>query len=260
MSSLKNGLDCDVELKETSKENANPYYRVCEKIPIGVAVVDCKGNCFKVNSRLCKILDYPESELLGTGFSEFIDFKELGIDSWIPDKNSQGTLKLQTREKHYFKKDGNDVWLGISPYLVIDPENKPIFVVFQIEDINRQKKADICFKAPETCFDSVYENIYDGVTVNEQVGKFMEANPAICKKLGYTRKELLQKTASEFISLESSKIFAEKVKELYQKGHATVQVTAIRRDGALLPVELNMWLVEYKGKSAVFSIVTDVKV
>lgn len=253
MGSLKNGLDCYMELKKISKEDDNPYYRVCEKIPIGIAVVDCKGNCYKVNSRLCKILGYSESELLGTGFNE------LGIDSWIPDKNSPGTLKLQNKEKHYFKKDGNEVWLSISPYLVIDSENRPNFVVLQIEDITRQKKAGISFRALERSFDSIYSNLSEGVTVNEQVGKFLEVNPAICEKLGYKREELLQKTATEFITIESSKIFAEQVRELYRSSHATVQITVVCKNGSHLPVELSMWLVEYKGRQAVFSIVSDIK-
>ncbi|MPM38832.1 hypothetical protein SDC9_85462 [bioreactor metagenome] len=259
MGSLKNDLSCYLELKETSKDCDNSFYRVCEKIPIGVAAVDCKGNCLKVNSKLCNILGYPESELLGTGFSEFINFKELRIDLWVTDKNSQGSLKLQTREKHYLRKDGTDVWIGISPFLVIDPENRPTFVFFQIEDITGQKKADASFKTSETCFDLIYGNISEGITINEQVGKFIEVNPAICKKLGYRKDELLLKTASELITLESSKIFAEKVKELYKIGRARVQVKGVCKDGTLLPVELSMWLIEYKGKQAVFSIVSDIK-
>jgi len=259
MGFLKNSLDCYVDLKEISKDDGNPYYRVFEKIPIGVAVFDCKGNCLKVNSKLCQILGYSESELLGTGFGEFIDFNEPGINSWIPDKSSQETLKLQSREKHYFKKDGNDLWLDISLFLVIDSENRPNFVVLQIEDITGQKKADISFRAFERSFDSVYNDLSEGVTVNEQVGKFLEANPAICKKLGYTREELLQKTVTELITLKSSRIFAEQVRKLYQNGQATVRVTGICKNGSHICVDLSMWLIEYKGKPAVFSIISDIK-
>lgn len=130
----------------------------------------------------------------------------------------------------------------------------PNFVI-QINDISMQKKADFPLNFSEQSFDSIYGNISDGVTINEQVGKFLEANSSICKKLGYRREELLQKTATEFVSQGSSKIFAEQIKKLYRKGHATVQVTAVCRDNVLLPVELNMWLIEYKGKNAIFSII-----
>lgn len=259
MGSLKNDSSCHIKVKEISKKSNNSYYRICEIIPVGIAVVDCEGNCYKVNSRLCKILDYTESELLGTGFKELINFKELGIYSWIQEINAQGTLKFLNKQRHCFKEDGNEIWISISPSFVIDSENKPNFVVLQISDITRQKKADISFMPSEISFDLIYGNLSDGVVINEQVGKFLEANPAICKKVGYTRDELLQKTVTEFVALESSKIFAERVRDLYRNGQATVQIAVICKSGDHLPVELNMWLIEYKGKQAVFSIVNDIK-
>jgi PAS domain S-box-containing protein len=259
MSSPKNGLDSHIETEELSKKSNCSYYRICENIPAGIAVVDCEGNCYKVNSRLCKILGYTEPELLGTGFKELINFKELEINSWIQERKFRGALKFLNEQGHCLKKDGNEIWINISLSLVIDSENKLNFAVLLINDITEQKKADISFRPPEISFDLIYGNISDGVVINEQVGKFLEANPAICKKIGYTREEFLQKTVTEFIAPESSKIFAEKVRELYRNGQATVQITAICKSGDFLPVELNMWLIEYKGKQAIFSIVSDIK-
>ena len=43
---------------------------------IGMAIVDTEGICLKVNSRLCEMLDYSESELLGNGFKKFVYPKE----------------------------------------------------------------------------------------------------------------------------------------------------------------------------------------
>lgn len=60
------------------------------------------------------------------------------------------------------------------------------------------------------------------MAISEQVGKFLKANPSICKKLGYRKEKLLQKIATEFVLQGSSKIFVEQVKKLYRKGYATV--------------------------------------
>ncbi|WP_410509877.1 PAS domain-containing protein [Methanosarcina hadiensis] len=68
MNSLKNGSDYYVRGEEPSEEMNNSYLRVFENIPVGIAVVDCEGNCHYVNSRLCRMLDRSEQELLGTGF------------------------------------------------------------------------------------------------------------------------------------------------------------------------------------------------
>lgn len=259
MVSLKNGLDCYIEVNEPSEERNCSYQRFFESIPIGIAVIDREGNCHQVNSKLCEILGYSKPELLGTGFRKLMGFKEPGIDSWFPERNSQESLRLQNEDVCCTKKDGSEVWISISSSLVIDSENIPNFIVFHINDITRQKKANTSFRAPEKSFDLIYGNIRDGITINEQVGKFLEVNPAICKKLGYERDELLQKTATELITPESSKIFVEQVRKLYRNGQATVQVTAICKNGSHLLVELSMWLIEYKGKNAVFSIINDIK-
>jgi PAS domain S-box-containing protein len=104
MSSPKNGLDSHIETEELSKKSNCSYCRICENIPAGIAVVDCEGSCYKVNSRLCKILGYTEPELLGTGFKELIKFKELEIDSWIQERNYQGTLKFLNEQGTASKK------------------------------------------------------------------------------------------------------------------------------------------------------------
>jgi hypothetical protein len=54
------------------------------------------------------------------------------------------------------------------------------------------------------------------------------------------REELLQKTATEFITQKTSKIFAEQIRELYRNEKETVQIMAVRKDGILFPVDLNM--------------------
>ncbi|WP_155399450.1 hypothetical protein [Methanosarcina mazei] len=42
---------------------------------------------------------------------------------------------MQLNEQgHCFKKDGNDVWIRISPFIIIDAENRPNYVVLQIND------------------------------------------------------------------------------------------------------------------------------
>lgn len=58
MSSPKNGSNCCIEKKEISKGLNCSYYYVYESIPIGVAVMDCEGNCHQVNSELCKIMGF----------------------------------------------------------------------------------------------------------------------------------------------------------------------------------------------------------
>lgn len=259
MDFLKNDSDCSAGGGGLSEENNRSFNHLCESARVGLAIVDTEGNCLKVNSRLCEILGYSEPELFGVGFRKLIWPGESGIDPGLQGITFFENLRSQYEEKYCFKKDGNKIWVRISTFLRIDPQNRPIYSVFYIEDINRQKEAENSFPDSGKDFDSVFENVSEGITISEQVGKFLEVNRIVCEKVGYSKEELLEKTASEFVSSGASKLFAEQVRELYRSGQAAAQTTVVCKDGTLLPVELSMRLIEYRGKHAVFSIIREIK-
>ncbi|KKG05813.1 hypothetical protein DU40_10955 [Methanosarcina mazei] len=76
MSSPKKGSDLNKEVKRISEDKNSSFHSVFENMQIGMAIVDTEGICLKVNSRLCEMLDYSESELLGNGFKKFVYPKE----------------------------------------------------------------------------------------------------------------------------------------------------------------------------------------
>lgn len=259
MDFLKNDSDCSTGGGGLSEKNNRSFNHLCENIRVGLAIVDNEGNCLKVNSRLCEILGYSEAELFGAGFGKLIWSAGSGIDAGLQEKTFLENFSFQNEEKCCFKKDGSKIWVRILTFFRIDPENRPIYAVFYIENMNRQKETENSFAVSGKDFDSVFENVNDGITISEQVGKFLEVNRIVCEKVGYSKEELLEKTASEFVSSEASKLFARQVRELYRTGQAAAQTTVVRKDGALLPVELSMRLIEYRGKHAVFSIVREIK-
>ncbi|WP_255350235.1 PAS domain S-box protein [Methanosarcina sp. 1.H.A.2.2] len=110
----------------------------------------------------------------------------------------------------------------------------------------------------EQKFKVIFENANDGITINEPGGRFLEVNHITCEKLGYSREELLQKKSKDMISSESSKLFIEHMKELYQYGHTVTGSEVACKNGTCSPVELSMSFIEYRGKPAILSIVRDI--
>ena len=79
-------------------------------------------------------------------------------------------------------------------------------------------------------------------------GYFSDVNNVACKRLGYTRKELLQKTPFDISHdkefLNNSQLEARLTKE----GNATYQTTYIKKDGTKLPVEISALRLTIDGK------------
>ncbi|MPM82200.1 putative diguanylate cyclase DgcE [bioreactor metagenome] len=258
MSSLKAGSDHHLEIDTISEDKNSSLYSVFENIHTGIAIVDIEGKCLKVNSRLCEMLDYSEPELLETGFKKLIFPEEPEISPTFLDIISREHSGIYGKEICCLQKKRKTIWVNISTSTAIDHEKRPLYFVFQIEDMTRQKEVEFSLGNSEKKFELIFENAGDGMAINEPGGKFLKVNRITCEKLGYSREELLQKTATELVSSESADLFVEQARDLYRKGHAVVQIMAACKDGSTVPVELGMKLIEYEGKPALLSIVRDI--
>lgn len=258
MDSIKTSSDNYMKIDEISGARDNSLNCFFDHIQVGMAIVDIEDICFRVNSKLCELLGYSEPELLGPGFKKIVFPEEYEHNLMFSNKTYSDNSRLQSGEKHCLRKDGVPIWVMISKSLAVDNENKPLYFVFQIEDITRRKKAEMALGDSEKKFELIFENAIDGISINKPGGKFLEVNQITCEKLGYSREEMLQKTATELVSSESSKSFAENARELYQCGHTVTQVEAVCKDGTCIPVEISMNLFEYRGRPAILSIVRDI--
>jgi len=66
----------------------------------------------------------------------------------------------------------------------------------------KRSKVESPIAAPEALFGALFEQSALGVAVVSVGGRFLRANPAICRLLGYSEQELLQKTQLDVIHLE----------------------------------------------------------
>ncbi|TKB25381.1 PAS domain S-box protein [Desulfopila sp. IMCC35006] len=89
-------------------------------------------------------------------------------------------------------------------------------------------------------------------------GYFSDVNNVACKRLGYTRKELLQKTPFD-ISLDDKFLGNIRLEAQFAKeGNATYQTTYIKKDGTKLPVEVSALRLTINGKDIYMAIARDI--
>ncbi|MGB3212219.1 MAG: PAS domain S-box protein [Desulforhopalus sp.] len=89
-------------------------------------------------------------------------------------------------------------------------------------------------------------------------GYFSDVNNVACKRLGYTREQLLQKTPFD---ISQDKDFEDNNKleiKLNKDGNATFQTTYIKKDGTELPVEVSALRLTIDGKDLYMAIARDI--
>ena len=115
----------------------------------------------------------------------------------------------------------------------------------------------------EKKFRSLFESINDSLfvhllTEDDLPGHFIEVNDMACKKLGYSRQELLQLTPRDISAPDDGMNPVEIGNKLLAHGSTLFETMHLTKDGQPMPVESNIQLFDYDGQRAVLSIARDI--
>ncbi|MEW5957601.1 MAG: PAS domain S-box protein [Chloroflexota bacterium] len=102
----------------------------------------------------------------------------------------------------------------------------------------RYEVAEALRKSEER-YHTLVEHASDGIFVADAGGKYVEVNPSGCAMLGYTRDEILAKRISDLIPAEDVAAVPLRLDELRRGKTLVTERRLIRKDGALLPVEIS---------------------
>ncbi|MCP4343141.1 MAG: PAS domain S-box protein [Desulfobulbaceae bacterium] len=93
---------------------------------------------------------------------------------------------------------------------------------------------------------------------NANYGYFSDVNNVACKRLGYTREELLTKTPFDISNDKDPDYNSQLEKRLNTDGSIIFQTTYIKKDGTKLPVEVNALRLTIDGKNFYIAIARDI--
>ncbi|WP_292467236.1 histidine kinase dimerization/phospho-acceptor domain-containing protein [Methanolobus sp.] len=107
-------------------------------------------------------------------------------------------------------------------------------------------------------FEIIFNSVNDGIVINSLDGRFLEMNQITCDDLGYTKKELLQMNVADIIPLELREELREQVAEKLKMGNGIIETLCKCKDDLLVPIELNVRPINYKGVPAALIVVRNI--
>jgi PAS domain S-box-containing protein len=164
------------------------YRRLFEAAQDGILILDVEtGRIEDVNPFLIHLLGFPRSEMVGKTVGEMSPFKDV-----VSNEEMLGLLKKDgyVRYEHLplETKDGRRIAVEFVSNVYQAGDKKVIQC--NIRDITKQKRAEMALRESEEQFRNMFTAAATGIAISTPEGRFLRANGAYCKMLGYTEEEL----------------------------------------------------------------------
>ena len=210
----------------------------------------------RLSDGLC--LDCSDGFEAITGWTreDVVDKSVAEIDIWAdPEVRHELVARLRANgtvrnaQAQIRRKDGTLLTALISAALIeIDGEKCILTVGLDITDR----------LLAEERFRLLFESAGDAIVIRDEVGQILEVNRSMCEQTGYSREEMLAMTVAEVDTPEFSATLASRSRAIMEKGSGFFEAALVRRDGTVIPVEINATVIDYGGRKVILTSARDI--
>ena len=230
------------ESEAAMRESEEKYRTILDNIEDGFFEVDLKGNLTFFNDSVCRLIGFSRSAMTGMNNRDFMDAENAkkvfetfnGVyESGNPTKGFDWEITTV---------DGSKRQVDASVSLIRDKDGKRIGFRGVVRDMTDRKQAEKELKENEEKYKQLVNHAPAGIyEIDFSTGKLVSANDVMCEYTGYTKKELLNMSALDFLTEESQIKMLERIDKL-GKGEmlpSSVEYKARAKDGREFWVLIN---------------------
>ncbi|HTY14381.1 MAG TPA: PAS domain S-box protein [Methanoregulaceae archaeon] len=240
------------------RENLQKYRNIIETSPDIIWEIDTSGNFTYISPRIEKITGYHPSEIIGKSIFSFVQKDAVATVASRLDQHGTGSEWLSCFEVPAEHRDGRHITIEIHSAPFFNTEG--VLTGFRgiAHDITRRKEVKKALEESEENFRTFFNMAGDAIAIHDLHGRFLEVNDEICRRLGYSREELLEMGPFDIDEPEYSKLIPARVQELQQTGHIVFETIHRAKDGTRILTEVNSCMVMIRGAPAILSTGRDI--
>lgn len=212
---------------------AERYRAMIEGIGDGYNEVDPEGNFTFFNESFRRLMGYDREALLGMNYRRCTDRENAEKIFKAYNNVFKTGDPLDRFEWDIIRKDGTRRHIEVSVSLIKDPSGKATGFRSIVRDVTERKIAQRALQESESNYRSIFDNSIMGIYQNTPGGRFIKANPACARILGYDSPEDIVNSIVDigrqiYTNPEDCTRLIEKLNE---NGHATFETRIRRKDG-----------------------------
>jgi PAS domain S-box-containing protein len=250
------------------RESEQKYHWIVDNMADVITVMDMNLRFTYVSPSIMRMRGYTPEEAVVQTFEQVMTPESLQIIAKVFEEEMNleagGTAdpgRSRILDLNEYRKDGSIVCMENHLSFLRDEAQKAVGIISLTRDITERKRAEGALRESEELFRSYLENAPDGVYMNDLEGNFLYGNRKCEEITGYRREEVIGKNFLELNLLpEKSLNKADKLLQDNMEGRSTGpdEVDLIRKDGRLIPVEINTNVVQRMGQRVVLSFARDI--
>ena len=184
-------LEGEIAGRKEAERAESKYRGIFENATEGIFQTTPQGRYLNANPALARMFGYDSpGELIAA-------IHDLAAQTYVvPQKRDELKRLLETQdsvqafEVERFRKDGRRFWISINGHAVRDAAGAILYYEGTNQDITARKFAETVLRQSEQKFRSFFEFAPIGVALHNAEGKYLQANHAYQRMLGYTEEEL----------------------------------------------------------------------
>jgi diguanylate cyclase (GGDEF)-like protein/PAS domain S-box-containing protein len=242
--------------------NDDAFRALVEQSLAGVYIIQ-NGVFRYANARLLEIFGCGPEDM--TSFDAFMAWAVAEEDHAKVRDNIRKRLDGEVRSLRYGirgrRKDATPIYVEVHGSLA-EYDGEPAIVGIVL-DITERRRMEAALRESEERYRLLFNGGNDAVLVYEMLpggvpGRFIEVNDLACRRLGYSREELLGLSPSDIDGPVAAEAIRAVAGQFESTGHALYERVHVARDGREIPVEINAHLFELGGRPVALSIARDI--
>ena len=238
------GMICTVEdvtkrklVEEALKESEEKYRLMIMNSPDMILLQEEDGRGTYLSPQAESVIGYKPEEMINIAFPEIIhsEDREMALEAY---KNALKGEELINFEYRIRNKSDEINWLSHTARPIIK-DGELVGIQSNIRNITQSKHVEEALKESEEKFRTITESSPDAIFITDQKGNYAYVNQASSDLLGYSVEELTKMNIvdiSDNLQIEES---MKQFQQLLEKGHMFIELNLVRKDGSMVPTDLN---------------------
>ncbi len=144
---------------------------------------------------------------------------------------------------------------------VITPDENALIegIANTTAQIIQMAKAERALRESEAQYRELFEGVDDAIAVHDLEANILDVNEAACRRLGYSREELLHMKTTDLDDPDYGARFKERLEKQLADGKLSdITGAHITKDGRRIDIDVNSKVIAYQGEPAVLAVVRDI--